>query len=143
MPEKENAKKTKTLGDDKQDTELKSDNLLDIKIDLTRSKIFGDKGKFVLEIPNPGIRLEIGKRLGVYFGVPIERVPVTDLTMARVVVTLDLILTEYPDWWPGALQMYDTDFMMDLYTWFLEEDLLLKQKLKKNKLGAIRRPTQE
>ena len=138
-----NKKMKETLGEAGESLPLGTENLLDLKADLTCSKSFGKKGKFTFEIPNPSVRLEIGRRIGAYFGMPIERVPITDLTIARVIVTLDIILTDYPEWWPGALKVYDTDFLMKLYTWFLEEDTRLKEKLKKNKLGAIRAEEQE
>lgn len=118
-------------------------NLLNIDKDLIKTKVFKDKGKFTIELPNNLIKLEIGRKLASYFNTPLNNVLNGDLIMAKAIITLDEILSDYPDWWEGASRYYDSDFILELFNWYLEEEKILKGKLKKNKLGVVHKRQSE
>lgn len=118
-------------------------NLLNIDKDLKRTKKFKGKGSFTIELPNTLMKLEIGRKLASYFNTPLGNVLQGDLIMAKAVISLDEILVDYPEWWEGASSYYDLDFILELFNWYLEEEKILKGKLKKNKLGVVHKRESE
>lgn len=136
---KEKVKEIEPLGEIKETEEkapFSSLNLLDIKKDLTITKDFKN-GVFVIELPNPRKKQDIARRIGYHFNCPLENIPANDIFTARVLITLDMILKKWPDWWKGSTECYDQALIFDLYNWYIDEENNLNEKLKKNKLGFI------
>jgi len=132
--------KIKTLGEEqeekKEEIPFSSVNLLNIEEDLIVTKRF-KKEIFKIKLPNPKMKMEIAKRIGYHFNCPLDSIPINDVFTARVLITLDTILEEYPDWWRGAIECYDQNLIFDIYNWYIEEEKKLSEKLKKNKLGFL------
>jgi len=131
-------KEVKKLDEFKKDAEIFSNvNLLNIEKDLVKNKVFSGKGKFTIRLPNNITKLEIGRKLASYFNTPLSNVLMADLILAKAVITLDEILEDFPEWWDGPSQYYDSEFILELFNWFLEEEKILNGKLKKNKVGSV------
>ena len=98
------------------------------------TKDFGPKlGSFTVKIPLPFQKTQIMAITSrVLNGAPVESLRAQDYEYARMVATLDFVISKSPDWWSEAGNCPDDDFLMKLWDFYIDSEQKFFEFLKKN-----------
>ena len=97
------------------------------------SKNFGEKGgTFTIRIPLPSQKMAIvsntSRLLG---GASLDSISAKDYEYARMIATLDFVITKNPDWWQGVNKCPDDSFLLELWKFYIESEESFFEKLRK------------
>lgn len=92
---------------------------------------------FTVQVPLPGERATILAMISRFMGSDINTYTQTDYEYIRMLITLNNVVVESPDWWTNALDCIDEELLYDLWDFYLEKEKSFKQFLKKNVGGGI------
>ena len=91
--------------------------------------------EFTIRIPLPYERTHIiGQIARTFPGVDRKQISNEDYLYAQMLVTLNYVVIDSPDWWKGAGKCPDQDLLVELWTFYNSSETEFQKKLKKNKL---------
>jgi hypothetical protein len=100
------------------------------KEDLTK-KVTTNRGIFVMKYPSPFERQALIRNISSALNfAPLESIPGSDYMFNKAIETLKIVVTEAPDWWRGADQCMDEQFIMDLYEEYLKFEKDFRRKVR-------------
>lgn len=92
-----------------------------------------DDNSFTIMIPLPFQKVRIisatAQALG---GISVDNILQADYEYARMIITLNYVITKHPKWWDGADKCPDDDFLYELWKFFLESEQKFQKFIKKN-----------
>ena len=98
-------------------------------------KVINVKGEaFKVKFPTPieqnGIEREVALRLG---GLSLDSIPQAAYNQIRMCVTLDIVLTDKPDWWDSAGDCYDEELVADLWEKYIEAKEAFRRSIREGR----------
>ena len=114
--------------------EIKFKGMTIPETERVHSKNFGEKaGTFEIKIPLPFEKVQIynatSRAIG---GADLASIRPEDYEYARMLVSLNFVVSESPKWWNGADNCVDDDFLLELWKFYLECEKKFQSWLKKN-----------
>jgi len=101
--------------------------------DREKTKVFGKKGSFTIKLPLPSEKIQIYAATSrVLGGANLNSIRGIDYEYARMIVTLNFVIIENPKWWDGADSCVDDNFLLELWSFYIEEEKRFSEFLKKN-----------
>lgn len=95
-------------------------------------EIIVGKGKFFMRVPTRSDMAEIRRKRAIFLGAGLQSVTEIEVVEAEACAYVDVLLTDYPDWWEGVSNTVDQNLINTIFNKFLKHYDNFQKKLKKN-----------
>jgi len=114
--------------------EIKISNLVITEKDREFTYNIGKGENITIRIPLPSKKAQIISQIARFLGgIDAKCFQPDDYNYIRMIVTLNSIIVESPEWWPGAEECPDEELLIKLWNFYLiSEEKFKEQRLKKN-----------
>ena len=122
-----------------QENSVNVSDILDFKSISEFEKEFKPYGKFKIKMPTPYQVTKIGAEINILVEGQSQTIDNQTYNFAEAIITLDNVIIEKPNNFPNIGDFYDQDFIIVLWSWFLECKGEFDKKVKKNKEDLIKK----